>query len=99
MLYYVFCESTQLVHLSNMILSVILNIFVFIVHSISFINVQKHKDQFSIWASTPENLSLGFKNNKGADQAAHPRRLISTFVIPFMKSIISKLATSEISIF
>ena len=35
MLFDVFCESTQLVHLSNMILSVILNIFVFIVRSIS----------------------------------------------------------------
>ena len=37
-------------------------------------------------------------NNKGADQPAHPRRLISTFVIRLLKSIISRLATSEISI-
>ena len=41
----------------------------------------------------------GFANNTGADQPAHPRRLISTFVIRFLDSIISKLATSEISIF
>ena len=27
----------------------------------------------TIWASTPENLSLGFVNNKGADQPAHPQ--------------------------
>ena len=46
-----------------------------------------------------ENLSLVFANNKGADQPAHPRSLLSTFVIGILKSIISKLATSEISIF
>ena len=33
-----------------------------------------------------------------ADQPAHPRRLISAFVIRLLESIISKLATSEISI-
>ena len=41
----------------------------------------------------------GFANNKGAEQPAHPRSLISTFVICFSESIISKLATDEISIF
>ena len=41
----------------------------------------------------------GFANKKGADQPAHPRSLISAFVIRFLKSIISKLATSEISAF
>ena len=40
----------------------------------------------------------GFANNTGADQPAHPRRLISAFVIRFLKSIISKLATSKIAI-
>ena len=52
-----------------------------------------------IWASTRENLSLGVANNKGPDQPAHPRRLISTLVIPILESLISKLATCEISIF
>ena len=51
------------------------------------------------WASTRENLSSGFANNKGADQPAHPRSLISVFVIPVLESIISKLASSEFSIF
>ena len=37
--------------------------------------------------------------NKDADQPAHLRILISAFVIRFLKSIISKLATSEISVF
>ena len=48
---------------------------------------------------TQENLSLRFANNKIADQPMHLRRLISVFVIRFLKSIISKLATGEISIF
>ena len=38
-------------------------------------------------------------NNTGADQPAHPRSLISAFVIRVLKSTISKLATSEISFF
>ena len=44
-----------------------------------------------------ENLSS--VNNKGADQPAHMRNLIHTFVIPLLESIISKLATSGISMF
>ena len=43
-----------------------------------------------------------FANSKGTDQPAHQRRLISAFVIcvvVFLESIISKLATSEFSIF
>ena len=40
-----------------------------------------------------------FADNKGADQPAHPSRLISAFVIRFLESTISKLATSEISNF
>ena len=40
----------------------------------------------------------GFANNKGAGQPAHRRSLISAFVIRLLESIISMLATSEISI-
>ena len=40
-----------------------------------------------------------FANNKGTDQPAHLHRLISASVICFLESIISKLATSKISIF
>ena len=50
-------------------------------------------------ALTRENLSSEFANNKCADQPAHQRSLISAFVIHFLESTISKLATSEISIF
>ena len=41
----------------------------------------------------------GFANDTGADQPAHPRSLISAFVIRYLESIISTLATSEISSF
>ena len=41
----------------------------------------------------------GFVNNKDADQPAHLRSLISAFVIGLLESTISRLATSEISIF
>ena len=40
-----------------------------------------------------------FANNKGTDQPVHSCSLISAFVIHFLESTISKLATSEISIF
>ena len=39
---------------------------------------------------------MGFANSKGADQPVHPGRLIGAFVIGFLESIISKLATIHI---
>ena len=41
----------------------------------------------------------GFADNTDVDQPAHPRSLISTFVIRFLKTIICKLATGEILTF
>ena len=41
----------------------------------------------------------GVVNNKGADTPEHPRSLINAFVVRFVESIISKLATGEILIF
>ena len=38
----------------------------------------------------------GFAKNTGADQPAHLRSLISNFVIRFLLSILSRLATREI---
>ena len=52
-----------------------------------------------IWALTQENLSSLFANNKCADQPVHRRSLISALDIRFLESIISKLATTGISIF
>ena len=40
-------------------------------------------------ASTRENLSSGFANNKAADQPAHAGSLISAFVVHLLESIIS----------
>ena len=52
-----------------------------------------------IWASTRENMSSVFANNKDTDQPARMRSLISAFVIPLLESFISRLATRKISIF
>ena len=46
-----------------------------------------------------KNCLRGFANNPGADQPARPRSLISDCVIRLFESIISRLATSEVSIF
>ena len=40
-----------------------------------------------------------FANNKGTDQPAHLRSLISAFVIHLLESIIYRLATNEIPLF
>ena len=45
-----------------------------------------------------KSLFFRFANSKGADQTALRRSLISAFVIRLLESIISKLATGEISI-
>ena len=57
----------------------------------------KTDDHLNNWAPTREILSSVLANNKGADLPELPR-LISTFVIRILKSIISKIATSEYSI-
>ena len=44
-------------------------------------------------------LPSGFANNKGADQFAHLRSLISAFAIHKLNRIVFKLAPSEISLF
>ena len=49
-----------------------------------------------IWAQSRENLSSGVCEQQRADQPAHPRSLISAFVIHSLQSIISRLATSQI---
>ena len=51
----------------------------------------------TIWATSWENLFMPYANNKGADQPAHPRSLISAFVVRCLDSIISLVSISEIS--
>ena len=50
-----------------------------------------------VWALSWENLFLPYANNKGADHPAHPRSLISAFVVHCLDSIISLLSIAEIS--
>ena len=57
------------------------------------------KKSSTIWASTQENNLRWVANNKGTDQPAHVRSLISAFVIRRLESTISKHASCEISIF
>ena len=40
---------------------------------------------------------MSFANNKGADQPAHPRSLISAFVVRCRDSVMSLVSISEIS--
>ena len=49
-----------------------------------------------IWATTWENLFMPYANNKGADQPAHSRSLISTLVVRCLDSIIPLIFISEI---
>ena len=49
------------------------------------------------WAPSWENLFMQYANNKGADQPAHPRSLISAFVVSCLDSIIPLVSIAEIS--
>ena len=49
------------------------------------------------WATSWENMFMPYANNKGADQPAHPRSLISAFVVRCLDGIIPLLAIAEIS--
>ena len=40
---------------------------------------------------------MAYVNNKGADQPAHPRSLISSFIVRYLDSIISLDSTAKIS--
>ena len=51
------------------------------------------------WASSCETCLMSYTNNKGADQTAHPRSLISTFVVHCLDSMICILAISKVSRF
>ena len=74
-------------------------LYLIMILSHNFCNLQALKIHVRYWVSTRENLSSGCANNKGAHQPVHPRRLISAIVIRFLESIISKPASSEIPFF
>ena len=50
-----------------------------------------------LWATWWENLFLSYANSKDTDQPAHPRSLISVFVIRCLDSIIPLVSISKIS--
>ena len=50
-----------------------------LVHSLEEVSCSEY-----IWATSWENLFKPYANNKGADQPAHPRSLISTFVVRYL---------------
>ena len=49
------------------------------------------------WATSWENLFMPYANSKGADQPAHPRSLISTFVVRCLDSMVSLVSILAIS--
>ena len=59
------------------------------------INCHENKQVYSI--RIEPHLFLPYTNNKGADQPAHPRSLVSTFVVRCLDSIISILIKPKIS--
>ena len=54
-------------------------------------------NNIQILASSRENLFMPYVNNNGADQPAHPRSLISTFIVRCLDSIIPPVSISKIS--
>ena len=62
----------------------------------NFVGMHQHKCFFLInWAATRKNLTLLHANNKGVNQPAHPRSMISAFVMPSLPSIIISLDTCK----
>ena len=68
------------------------------------IRIERSKTHFSTYTAriiiglVQENLTLLHSNNKGADQPAHLRSLISHFVICSLESVLAKLATCKVSV-
>ena len=58
---------------------------------------QRIIDMIMIWATSWENLFMPYANNKGADQPAHLRSLISAFIVRCLDSIIPVVSISKIA--
>ena len=54
--------------------------------------------EFYHFGRDSRNLILLYANSKGANQSAHPRSLISAFVVRFLEHIMTLLAMRKISI-
>ena len=55
------------------------------------------KNRKKKWAGRVKTCFMSYSNNKDADQPAHPRSLISAFVIPYLDSVMSLVSVTEIS--
>ena len=64
------------------------------IHSCSF---SQYNQLFYIKPCHEKTCCMPYANNKGADQPAHPRSLISAFVVHCLDSIIPLISISEIS--
>ena len=74
----------------------------FINKGIEFIDLPSIFRDNSVTSSGPGHAKtclMPYANNKGADQPANPRSLISTFIVRSLDSIISLVSRSEISRF
>ena len=65
----------------------------------SDLSMKLHEKKESMLGLTRENLTWLHVNNKGADQTAHPRSLVNTFVVRSIESTKANLATCKISLF
>ena len=107
------CQNSKwsailLIRLEGVLYCFITSFHIHVQKKISFensINIYKSRDGIcfvwnltrSIWATSWENLFMPDANNKGADQPAHPRSLISAFVVRCLDSIMPKVSISKMS--
>ena len=90
------CHHCHSVFISSILFAVLFN-FIQIKYQYFVEIIFCIKELVMIWATSWENLFMPYANNKDADQPAHPRSLISVFVIRFLDSIISLVSISKIS--
>ena len=65
--------------------------------SVQLCKVGKYEIILAGWMSHVMNLLMPYATNKCADQHAHPRSLISAFIVPCLDSIILLVSITEIS--
>ena len=61
------------------------------------IQLDRKKEENKIEPGHEKMCLMSYANNKGADQPAHPRSLISAFVVRCLDSIISLDSIAEMS--
>ena len=69
----------------------------FLIQTLNYCSFHYHYN-FTLGPGHEKTCLMPYANNKGADQPAHPRSLISTFVVRYLYSMIY-IAISEVSRF